>query len=276
MKCIHCGADNPAESKFCYKCGASLIEEQSPPDTETQEPPQTDRQPSSPKGTPQEDNTLTNLAKEGLAQIQDTVQGHHNKLNAFLESDAVVINDTVCPYCNSSKCHPIQKSTTSIKQTGYNLSSGCCGMCLLGPFGLLCGLLGTGSKVNIENETWWTCMQCGKEHISQKSAIEKGEAMINSSFMFSFIGGILFAIAFWGYGLISITSLILIAVAFGLPISIWRSIFDTLNKELGYSIVTILTPEQKKGYFNKFIACMALVILVGIFLPLLLELLAGE
>ena len=54
------------------------------------------------------------------------------------------------PYCNSEDTFPIVKNETEIKTKGYSMGRGCCGMCLLGPFGLLCGALFTGSKVRAD------------------------------------------------------------------------------------------------------------------------------
>ena len=59
------------------------------------------------------------------------------------------------------------------KSSGYSASEGCCGLCLMGPAGLLCGLCGSGSTTSVKSETWWACPSCGKEHISIKDAKKK-------------------------------------------------------------------------------------------------------
>ena len=248
MKCVHCNTDNPEEAKFCHKCGQKLSETEQPKVTAEDVK----------KGFSEAVSSAASFAKEC-----------QNDFLTFLEAEATDRNDTVCPFCHSTGCQPIQKSNTNIKQSGYNLSNGCCGLCLLGPFGLLCGLCGTGSKVNIKEETWWTCLECGKEHISQKSAINKGEAMIASSFVYSFISGILLSLAIWNYG-ISFISLVLICVEFSLSVGIWGGVLEALKEDLGCSFIEILPPEKKKTYVYQFIACVAIVILVGIFfMPLL-------
>lgn len=48
-------------------------------------------------------------------------------------------------------------------------------MLLLGPFGLLCGLCGKGSKVESKSELWWVCKKCGKAHIALADALKKWE-----------------------------------------------------------------------------------------------------
>lgn len=244
MKCVHCGAENPEGAKFCHACGQQI-----------------------PEGEKQK-TTIDDL-KKGFSEATNFVLERQNEFQAFLDADAVDRNDTVCPYCHSTGCQPMQKSSTNVKSSGYSISNGCCGMCLLGPFGLLCGLCGTGSKVDIKNETWWTCLECGKEHISQRSAIEKADAISTSSFTNAFIGGILLALSIYRFGF-SFISLILTCTAFALTLGVWVGMLDLLKEELGYSIIDILSPEKKKEYFYKFIGCIAIVLLVGLFfVPLL-------
>ena len=80
--------------------------------------------------------------------------------------------------------------------------------------------------------------------------------MIASSFVYSFISGILLSLAIWNYG-ISFISLVLICVAFSLSVGIWGGVLEALKEDLGCSFIEI-------------IACVAIVILVGIFfMPLL-------
>lgn len=245
MKCVHCGTENPEGAKFCRACGQRLPEEE------------------------KQKSTVDDL-KKGFSEATNFVLEHQSEFQAFLEADATDRNDTVCPFCHFTGCQPLQKSSTSVKQSGYSLSNGCCGACLFcNPLGLLCGLFGTGSRVDIKNETWWICQECGKEHISQRDAVEKADAIATSSLMYAFVGGILLSVAIYGFGF-SFISLILICIAFGLPLGIWVKMLDLLQKELGYSLIDILPPEKKKTYVYQFIGCIAIIILVGLFsIPLL-------
>ena len=54
-------------------------------------------------------------------------------------------------------------------------------MLLLGPFGLLCGLCGKGSKVESKSELWWVCKKCGKAHIALADALKSGKLQLMES-----------------------------------------------------------------------------------------------
>lgn len=300
MTCDHCGMNNPENAKFCKHCGKKLIEaatEKSPMQA-TKDIGKSQVMKGHPKSSgatnPNSEMTMdaTDIPEDTASQHlesdnneketsdkQSKVPQNDFKLSEeiriFLESDPIPKNDTECPFCHSRNCHPIQKSSTTVSKSGYSLSNGCCGMCLLGPFGVICGLCGTSTKVDVKNESWWTCMDCGKEHISQKSAIEKCEAVIASSYVSALIGGVLLSFAIWSLGLTFIT-LILLCVAFGMTIGPWYGIIDVLKGELGYSIFEILPPEKKKNYLCQFIGCISLLLLIGLLFMPLLESLAGE
>lgn len=62
-----------------------------------------------------------------------------------------------CPKCGNSNVQMINE--TSTKGKDFSASKGCCGMILMGPFGLLCGLCGKGKQV--VNTNYWVCNQCG-------------------------------------------------------------------------------------------------------------------
>lgn len=143
MKCKHCGADNSNESKFCFQCGQEL----------------------SSKVEDNEQKSDEDLGKDVLAFGAGLLD----------ESAAKIRNDTTCPFCNEPDCQPLQKSETTVTNKSYGWGGGCCGMLLLGPFGLLCGLCGKGSKVESKSELWWVCKKCGKEHIALADALKKWE-----------------------------------------------------------------------------------------------------
>lgn len=141
VACQACGAENPDGAKFCYRCGTNLDGE-------------------NPRSNKQEPIKSSDAASQ---------QASENKKH----------NDTICPFCQAPNCQPMQKSSTEIEHKNYRWGQGCCGMFLLGPFGLLCGLCGTGSKIKSESVLWWTCLTCGKQHIALSDAKKKWEILIN-------------------------------------------------------------------------------------------------
>ena len=98
--CRACGAENPDGAKFCHRCGTDLHSQEPQPPKQNQAGPSAPA-PKSPEAKPER-------------------------------------NDTVCPFCQATDCQPMQKSATEIQNKGYHWGQGCCGMFLLGPFGLLC------------------------------------------------------------------------------------------------------------------------------------------
>lgn len=62
-----------------------------------------------------------------------------------------------CPRCGNSNVQMINE--TSTKGKDFSASKGCCGLVLMGPVGLLCGLCGKGKQ--IINTNYWVCNQCG-------------------------------------------------------------------------------------------------------------------
>lgn len=222
MRCQHCGAENPDTAKFCRKCGKALIEEL--PTTPLKQQP-----PSAPPPTPQ-------------------------------SMPAPTHQDAVCPYCGKKDCQPMMRNITHIKTSGYSWSSGCCGMLFMGPFGLLCGLCGTGSKVDTQNETVWICQSCGKEHLSQKSALDKAQTTVISYAMTILL--IALVLSAW-YSNGGLTWLIPLVWAFS-PLVAWNMIDDELSKELGYPFKEILPPDiSVTGYLLIAEAATILVLLFG-------------
>lgn len=184
MKCKHCGADNFNESKFCFQCGQELSSD----DVQHSEDPPVD--PTHPickncgasntadaKFCHQCGQELSSKAEDPEQKSDDDLGKDALAFGAGLldESAAKTRNDTVCPFCGEPACHPLQKNETTVTNKSYGWGSGCCGMLLLGPFGLLCGLCGKGSKVESKSELWWVCKKCGKAHIALADALKKWE-----------------------------------------------------------------------------------------------------
>ncbi len=170
--------------------------------------------------------------------------------------------DTICPHCNTMGCTPLQKNTTKITNSNFNWSSGCCGLLLMGPFGLLCGLCGKGTKVDIQNETWWICMKCGRQHISRDDAVEKGKKMLYSSItlgaLIAFLAYIILQSYNFGMFFVALVSAIT-------PIILWYRIREQLSGELGVDIMSVLTSEEKKECKVLLIASFVVTVIVGLF-----------
>ncbi len=66
---------------------------------------------------------------------------------------------THCPKCGGTRCRMITESKSST--TSFGLGDACCGMILLGPLGILCGLCGMESTA--ETKTYWVCQDCGNK-----------------------------------------------------------------------------------------------------------------
>ena len=184
MKCKHCGADNSNESKFCFQCGQklSLDDTQNFQDT-TVDPAQFVCK-NCGANNKADAKFCHRCGQELSFKVEDNEQKSDEDLGKDVlafgaglldESAAKIRNDTTCPFCNEPGCQPLQKSETTVTNKSYGWGSGCCGMLLLGPFGLLCGLCGKGSKVESKSELWWVCKKCGKAHIALADALKKWE-----------------------------------------------------------------------------------------------------
>jgi rRNA maturation protein Nop10 len=60
-----------------------------------------------------------------------------------------------CPRCGSKNIQAVAVG----KMQGFDTGKGCCGAILLGPFGWLCGLSGSGKG---KTEAKRMCMKCGE------------------------------------------------------------------------------------------------------------------
>lgn len=169
--------------------------------------------------------------KCGKALMAESVKP---KLNAPRPTTAHT--DTICPFCGGENCQPVMRNITKVKSSGYSLTSGCCGLCLLGPFGLLCGLCGAGSKLDIRNETMWVCQTCGKQHIAQQDAKEKLASMSINILIVTLVCALVLSGRFH-YGEVTFLSLLL---CIGIPIFLWAVVYSSLTDELGYPVAEIL------------------------------------
>lgn len=250
MKCKHCGADNFNESKFCFQCGQELSSD----DVQHSEDPPVD--PTHPickncgasntadaKFCHQCGQELSSKAEDPEQKSDDDLGKDALAFGAGLldESAAKTRNDTVCPFCGEPACHPLQKNETTVTNKSYGWGSGCCGMLLLGPFGLLCGLCGKGSKVESKSELWWVCKKCGKAHIALVDALKKWEIATDGIYGSAVAAAIVLIVAKYLFSF-GILAYIMAAVpALGLA-----TVHSEISKELGEPLINFLTPEQKK------------------------------
>lgn len=245
MLCNQCGKDNPDGAKFCKYCG--------------------------------------NLLHNNLSKSRQWETKFIDLLKYFMreKTRAAKIyfgekprnpSDQECPHCGSNDTQIIQKNITDVKTKGYNVGNGCCGLCLLGPFGLLCGMIGTGTKVKTSNETWWHCKNCGQQYISQASVLEKAEIFANGLFGNSLIAGAIFSMFYyWGFESRLAAFIIMLMLSIFFPLGMISVNYDLLNKELGYSIIDVLPGEKRKKYGSLFFKSPAIIIMATLLAVPILE-----
>lgn len=155
------------------------------------------------------------------------------------DSDHPEHKDSICPHCGGNHCDPISRTATKVRSKGYSISNGFCGMCLLGPFGLLCGLCGKSTKVNMKNEVVWICKSCGKEHLSQKDALEKAKVMM-MSYMMSIL---LIAAVLSTWHTVGNLHWFFLVVWAASPILCVSIMDNEISEELGYPFADIIPPS---------------------------------
>lgn len=220
MNCPHCGAENPSGAKFCRKCG-NFLETQAPKE---EVGPETNPAPIREPLPPQGDATYhKDTEPTAPTPVKD---GKHQ--------------DTVCPYCGGTNCQPVSRTTGKASGGGYSVSDGCCGMCMLGPIGLLCGIGGKGSKIDLKNEVVWVCRSCGKQHLSQKDALGKAIALGTSYGTGAAIIGLVISVGMFAYGWSWIFAVLW---AFS-PLVVYGMVSEEVEKELGYPMEEILPPNM--------------------------------
>ena len=244
--CRTCGAENPDGAKFCHRCGTDLHSQ------EPQPPKQNQAGPSAPAPKSPEAKTER--------------------------------NDTVCPFCQATDCQPMQKSTTEIQNKGYHWGQGCCGMFLLGPFGLLCGLCGTGTKIKSENALWWTCLKCGKQHIALADARKKWQTLMDglpitglslgiSAIILKILLRWLFGDGFFASAIVLVAPIIFSIYLLATGIS---EAEKELSAQLGESITEYLSQEEKNDAFLKQGIAIGIALLISLFGIPLLNLVLGD
>lgn len=74
-----------------------------------------------------------------------------------------------CPKCGSNNCQYVAASETHSK--GFSSGDACCGLLLMGPAGMLCGLCGT--ETNTTTKEYWVCHDCGNKFNANIEEIQK-------------------------------------------------------------------------------------------------------
>lgn len=281
MYCIHCGKEIDDDSVFCVYCGEKVILSTAasskqkdgavvlpPPKADDSEQESSANEPSDTQSTQQAGENSDNVT------VKDVMDSFREVSHILLETPAESRNDTICPYCNSPGCQPMQKSTTEVKNKNYSWGNGCCGMIFLGPFGLLCGLYGTGSNVKMTSELWWTCLKCGKQHIAVKDTLKKWNNFMSSLAISGIMMGIFFLIVGWlELGLFSILlQLFCVIVPAGGAVSIHQEI----SEESGVPLIDYMPPELKKKSLGMICLATALILIIGLFGVPILAYVVGE
>lgn len=244
--CQTCSAENPDGAKFCYRCGSHLNGK----------------------------NPLCNEQEPVKSSASGSQQAGENRER----------NDTSCPFCQAPNCQPTQKNITEIEHRNYRWGQGCCGMFLLGPFGLLCGLCGTGAKMKSESALWWTCLTCGKQHIALADAKKKWGILMGGLPVTGLSTGIaaiiMKAILRWlfGYGFLASLIVWIAPIVFSIYIP-YVGVSETekeLSQELGAPITAFLSSEEKNNRLIKMLIAIGLALFVVLFGLPLLDLVLGD
>lgn len=294
--CVHCGREIPAKSAFCIYCGqaqpakeepstkppdeaeniASSAETDAQSEIDTSDRPvgsneankageseqkETHKDTDTAEGSTSEQNATTTQS----ATFKELAHELKSELSKIINEEGATRNDVICPFCGAENCQPMQKSITEVKQKGYGWGSGCCGMLLFGPFGLLCGLCRTGSKVKTTNELWWTCMKCSKQHLALADALNKWDTMMETLLATAGFMAVVFGILrMFDIGILTVIAVI---GSIAVPITWVSEYHKELSEELGGQIADYLSPDQKKKCIWTVLGAMA-IMLVGSFLIL--------
>ena len=193
--CGKCGKELGNAVNFCPGCGAEV---------NAQAPAQVNSQPQF-TAPPQ-----INVPSQGFVQSQGNVQP---QVFSQYQQDAVPMpypGELYCPICRLNKLQAIVESSVEGKGGGYGIGKGCIGYLLLGPLGLLCGGIGSKSKIETKHKNFFMCMSCGKKFREITQLIDELSAMSVGNFI---AGGILAILSFfvlfdealWIVGLILLT-----------------------------------------------------------------------
>lgn len=272
MFCPKCGNSIPDGVRFCPKCGNPIKK------AEPAVPPGPQAKTSANQSSP---------PRVGQAPFQ--------KKKGYL-----MFEDGVCPNCGSHNCEiQVQQNVTG-SGSNYSCCNGALGTVCMGPFGLLCGLCGTGSKTTTTHKSMWVCKDCGNQFPTKQDRFSQfvaTEAMLNGFLMLSAVGIFFFVglgIPQMGFALLAIEVLFLCLdlkiqrdalgsfpeyteedVASG-RLKEWelklylaiKPLYAVFPRSMTKDIVTdgILTEQQRKTYLVTTITSLLVSLAVGIIL----------
>ncbi|WP_461815868.1 zinc-ribbon domain-containing protein [Faecalimonas sp.] len=240
--CSECGKEINEEAQYCPNCGNEIKNERNEKNDNSFQNRETENS---------WWKSLTRFISEIRIEIKESIDQE-------IQKEPDIPKDFKCPYCDNEDTFPIEKNETEIKNKGYSMSNGCCGMCLLGPFGLLCGLFGTGSKIKSKSTTWWGCKNCGKQHLAQHSAIEMIDLLIGkmvlNCFCYGSIGSMILYVLLNEIvqGFLKTILILVISAIIGIitPLRLAETLFKDIDRSLGYSVWEILDAQKKKECFD--------------------------
>lgn len=252
--CPMCGNEIESDARYCPKCGCLIGNEEVVNENKTY----SDETGSFWKSLIDFFNLVKEVMREAKFQFTNVIDESVNEVPNKP-------SDAKCPYCDCEDTYLVVKNEVQVKQRGYDWGSGCCGMCLLGPFGLLCGLCGSESEVNSKSRSWWGCKNCGRHHLAQHDAVEMISSFVDvlsvSCFGYGAIGSILIYLILdqFIHGFLQTILVLLIAavLAVSVPLYLVYRFFEKMKEQLGYEAWEILEPENKKKYWNSIKISMA-------------------
>lgn len=221
MYCRFCGTKNSDEHPYCKTCGKPLA----------------------------------------LPATQEPIPVHDSSIQPPTQPPPIPSPSAIsCPYCHADAqdCHPISKTNVETS-SGYSLWNGCCGMLLLGPAGLLCGLCGQ-NKTSVKSATWWVCKQCGREFMTIPSAVQLAETSMGSAAAYSFVVG-------GAMGFFSNTdcSFWIFAILALIAVGIWCTIPMTMTEQTGHTLEDLWEDSTCRDLFGQLAIMAVITVLVGLF-----------
>ena len=168
-----------------------------------------------------------------------------------------------CPNCGAGleSCQPIPKVNTKTTGGGFSIWDGCCGMILLGPAGLLCGICGAGTKTEVRSKNRFVCQKCGTAFMSKQLILNNAFMAMQSSFFYTTF--LAFGIADqWG----GKEALWFIPFCIAIIIGLWGNIVWSVGKSTGRGMKELLTDDEQITFWGKFLLYLIGSIALGLIL----------
>lgn len=154
---------------------------------------------------------------------------------------------STCPHCGAAlmDCVPLVKTNVTSSGGGYGFFSGCCGVILLGPLGLLCGL--RKRKTTSSSQTWWVCRKCGKEFLQREAAKEYVDTAIFGGATTTFTIVMIWRIIFDVFG----SNRWVRDIALLMIVGIWLAVPEGINQATGYTIKQLLNDDERIDFYKQ-------------------------